>query len=458
MPGIFAAGCCCWQACSWPATPWSSQLVAWQGPQQQAAPRPTINLPTDPALRGFRWRSIGPVGQGARIDDFAVDEKNPSTFYIGYAVAGIWKTVNNGTTFENIFSTYGNSIADLALAPSDPNILYVATGEANNRQTTSYGDGLYKTTDAGKTFTKIGFEGSQTLGRIVVHPKDPNIAWIAVGGSLYGSNPERGVYMTTNGGTSWDLKLKVDENTGATEIMIDPSNPLNLWAAMYERRRTAWGFNGGGPGSGLYSTVDGGKNWKKMTGGGLPNGTMGRIALDVCRSQPNDDLRAKSKWRPTRKRPAKQHRRLRRRRRRRAVELVEPAEPERPERRQAREQAARRRAAPRRRRADVPAAAVAAADAVATPGRPIRRPAASSSRSTRARRGRSSCRWKRPAMPDVLQPDSRRSEQSGSRLQGRRQRAEDPPTAARPGSTSRTAARVTWTITPSGSIRSTATT
>ena len=118
-------------------------------------PRPAaINQPDDPMLRGFRWRSIGPVGQGARIDDFAVDEKNPSTFYVGFAVSGIWKTVNNGTTYEPVFSTYGAaSIADLALAPSDPNVLYVATGEANNRQTTSYGDGLYKSTDAGKTFT-----------------------------------------------------------------------------------------------------------------------------------------------------------------------------------------------------------------------------------------------------------------------------------------------------------------
>jgi photosystem II stability/assembly factor-like uncharacterized protein len=255
-------------------------------------PKPTINQPDEPLLRGFRWRSIGPVGQGARIDDFAVDEKNPSTYFIGYAVSGVWRTMNNGTTFEPVFSTYGAaSIADLTLAPSDPNTLYVATGEANNRQTTSYGDGLYKSTNAlseNPTFTKIGnFEGVQTLGRVIVHPKDPNIVWMAVGGHLYGPNPERGVYMTTDGGKTWTKTLSVDENTGATEIIIDPANPLNLWAAMYERRRTAWGFNGGGPGSGLYASTDGGKTWKKQTGNGLPNGTMGRIALDISKSNPN---------------------------------------------------------------------------------------------------------------------------------------------------------------------------
>jgi hypothetical protein len=268
------------------ASPLLANLAA-----QRGAPRATqemFNKPEDPMLQGFRWRSIGPVGQGARIDDFAVDEKNPSTYYIGYAVSGLWKTVNNGTTFTPIFSTYGNSIANIALAPSDPNVLYVATGEANNRQTTSYGDGIYKSTDAGATFVKLpGFENVQTLGRIRVHPRDPNIVWMAVGGHLYGPNPERGVYMTTDGGKTWTQTLKVDENTGATEIIVDPSNPLNLWAATYERRRTAWGFNGGGPGSGLHSSIDGGKTWKKMTGGGLPTGTMGRITFDICKTQPN---------------------------------------------------------------------------------------------------------------------------------------------------------------------------
>jgi photosystem II stability/assembly factor-like uncharacterized protein len=263
-------------------------LATAQQPAASPAPVTLINEPTNPLLRGFRWRSIGPVGQGVRVDDFAVDEKNPSTYYIGFAVSGILKTTNNGTTFEDVFPTYGSaSIADLALAPSDPNILYVATGEANNRQTTSYGDGLYKSTDAGKTFRKIGFENSQTLGRVIVHPRDPNTVWMAVGGSLYGPSDDRGVWMSTNGGNTWTKTLFVDNNTSATELAIDPANPNHLLAAMYQRQRTAWGFNGGGPGSGLYESTDGGRTWKKQSGNGLPRGTMGRIALDFSRSNPN---------------------------------------------------------------------------------------------------------------------------------------------------------------------------
>src|SRR6476660_1973253 len=132
----------------------------------QASAKPVHNQPTNPLLNGFRGRAIGPVGPGGRVDDIAVDEKNPSTFYVGFAVGGVIKTTNAGTTFESIFDDHASSIADIALAPSDPNILYIATGEANNRQTTSYGDGLYKSTDAGKTFTNVGFKDAQTLGRI----------------------------------------------------------------------------------------------------------------------------------------------------------------------------------------------------------------------------------------------------------------------------------------------------
>lgn len=268
------------------ASPLVSKVVAQQAPP--AAPAPLINVSDNPALRGFKWRPIGPVGQGVRIDDIAVDEKNPSTYYVGYAVTGIMKTVNNGTTFTPVFDTYGSaSIADIALAPSNPDIIYVATGEANNRQTTSYGDGMYKSTDAGKTFTNIGLRDSQSLGRVLVHPRDPNTVWVAVGGHLYGSNADRGVYMTIDGGTSWKKTLYVDERTSATEIVIDPSNPLNLWAAMYQRERTAWGFNGGGPGSGIYNSIDGGKTWKKMAAPGMPNGTMGRVAMDICRANPS---------------------------------------------------------------------------------------------------------------------------------------------------------------------------
>ncbi len=280
---VFAAGLA---AIAFPL--WSSVSAQQPAPAPPAAPA-MIHAPDNAALRGFRWRPIGPVGQGNRVDDIAVDEKNPSTFYIGYAVAGIAKTVNNGTTWTQIFDTYPTaSIADIALAPSNPDIIYVATGEANNRQTTSYGDGMYKSTDAGKTFTKIGLANSQSLGRVLVHPRDPNIVWVAVGGHLYSGNADRGVFMTTDGGATWTKTLYVDEYTSATEIAIDPGNPNHLWAAMYQRQRTAWGFNGGGPGSAMYTSTDGGKKWTKVVNApGLPRGTLGRIAMDFCKAQPN---------------------------------------------------------------------------------------------------------------------------------------------------------------------------
>jgi len=272
-------------------------------PAQQ--PSGTINQPDHPLLRGFRWRSIGPVGPGGRVDDIAVDERNPSTYYVGFAVGGVLKTTNNGTTFESIFDTYGSaSIADIALAPSSPDVVYVATGEANNRQTTSYGDGLYRSTDGGKTFTNIGFRNAQTLGRVIVHPRDPNTVWIAVGGHLYGSNPERGVFMTTDGGRTWSKTLYVDEFTGATELVMDPSNPQVLWAAMYQRLRTAWGYVGGGPGSGIFHSTDGGRTWSRVSAPGLPRGTMGRIALDICRGRP-DVMYAQIEVAPDKEPPAR---------------------------------------------------------------------------------------------------------------------------------------------------------
>ena len=248
----------------------------------QAAPK-QLNQPTNPLLNGFRWRAIGPVGPGGRVDDIAVDEKNPSTYYVGFAVSGVLKTTNDGTTFESIFDDHASSIADIALAPSDPNVVYVATGEANNRQTTSYGDGLYKSTDAGKTFTNIGFKDAQTLGRVIVHPRDPNTVWIAVGGHLYGPNAERGVFMTTDGGKTWTKTLYVDENTSATELVIDPSNPQNLWAAMYQRAAHRVGLRRRREGKRRsIRAPTAAARWKKVTSAGLPHGTMGRIALDIC--------------------------------------------------------------------------------------------------------------------------------------------------------------------------------
>ncbi len=268
--------------------PFAGDLAAQSIGTQAAAPSgELLNAPTDPRLQGFRFRSIGPTGQGGRIDDIAAVEQDPSTFYIGYAVSGLWKTVNNGTTFEQLFKEYNHSIGDIGIAPSNPDIIYVGTGEPNNRQSSSFGDGIYQSTDAGKTWTHLGLKETQSIGRVVVHPKNPDIVWVAAVGNLFGPNEERGVFMTTDGGKTWQKTLYVNQDVGATDLVVDPSNPNILFAATYERRRTAWGFVGGGPGSGLHRSNDGGKTWQKVTGNGLPNGTMGRIGIDFSRSNPN---------------------------------------------------------------------------------------------------------------------------------------------------------------------------
>src|SRR5215213_3825469 len=262
---------------------------ATQSPSPSPSPTPTpINWSTDPTLKRFVWRSIGPASMGGRIDDIASVEQNPFIIYVAFATNGVWKSTNNGTTFQPIFDTYGtHSAGDVAIAPSDPNIVWIGTGEANNRQSSSFGDGIYKSIDAGKTFTKMGLEDSQTIARIVIDPKDPNIVYAAVLGHLFGPNKERGVYKTTDGGKTWTNVKSIDEDTGFTDLAMDASDSKILYAASYQRRRTSFGFNGGGPGSGIWKTIDAGKTWKKLEGGGLPEGLLGRVGVDVSRSNPN---------------------------------------------------------------------------------------------------------------------------------------------------------------------------
>ncbi|HYK21650.1 MAG TPA: hypothetical protein VEV42_12995, partial [Pyrinomonadaceae bacterium] len=206
-----------------------------QGARPSPSPSPTptpINWSTDPMLKRFVFRSIGPASMGGRIDDIAGVEQNPYTIYVAFATNGVWKSTNNGTTFQPIFDTYGSlSIGDIAIAPSDPNIVWVGTGEANNRQSSSFGDGIYKSVDAGKTFTKMGLEDSQTIARIVIDPKDPNIVYVAVLGHLFGPNKERGIYKTTDGGKTWNNVKFIDEDTGFTDLVMDASDTKVLYAA-----------------------------------------------------------------------------------------------------------------------------------------------------------------------------------------------------------------------------------
>ena len=256
---------------------------------QDAGEQETVKNASDhPLLKPFRWRSIGPVGQGGRVDDIAVHPNDPHTFLVGFATGGLWKTTNNGTTFKPVFDTYGtHSIGDIAIAPSNPDVVYVGTGEANNRQSSSFGEGMYKSIDGGETFTHIGLRETQSIARVIVHPFDADVVWVAANGHLFGPNRERGVFKSSDGGQTWNKVLYVDENTGATDLTLDPSNPNTLYAATYEHRRTACCFVGGGEGNGIWRSDDGGETWTRIEGNGLPRGTMGRIALATTAANPD---------------------------------------------------------------------------------------------------------------------------------------------------------------------------
>jgi len=267
------------------------------------APEPkAITLGTN-WLRALTWRSIGPANMGGRSVDLAVVESDPCTYWVATASGGLLKTTNNGITFVHQFDRETTvSIGAVCVAPSDPNIVWVGTGENNPRNSVSYGDGVYKSTDGGKTWKNMGLKKSFQIGRVLIHPKDPNVVYVGALGRLYGSNEERGVFKTTNGGESWEKVLYVDDKTGVIDMRMHPTDPDTLIAATWERLRDGYDSHPGdpmpdgydtydpikkwGPGSGLYKTTDGGKSWRKLTSG-LPTCNMGRIGLDWYRKDPN---------------------------------------------------------------------------------------------------------------------------------------------------------------------------
>lgn len=221
-----------------------------------------------------------------RVVDLAVVESDPYTFYVATATGGLWKTTDNGVTFTPVFEREPvHSIGAIAVARSNPNIVWVGTGERANRQSSSWGDGVYKSADSGKTWANMGLRDSHHIGRIVIHPTDPDIVYVAAMGHLWGPNKERGFYKTTDGGKNWAAVLQVDEVTGVVDVAMDPSNPNLLYAASYQRQRRAYGFHGGGPGSALWKTTDAGKTWKKLTAG-LPAGDWGRVGISIYRKDP----------------------------------------------------------------------------------------------------------------------------------------------------------------------------
>jgi hypothetical protein len=241
-----------------------------------------------PILAPFRFRSIGPASAGGRLDNIVVSEKDPNIVFLAYATGGLFKSANSGSTFTPVFETYGSaSFGDVAIDPTNANIVYAGTGEENNRQSSTFGDGIYKSIDGGNSWRNIGLTETQTISRIVIDPRNPEVVYVAANGHLFGPSADRGIYKTTNGGRTWEKIKYVDENTGFTDLAIDRSNPNTLYAASYQRRRSGCCYNGGGPGSGLWKTEDAGRSWTRLIGDGLPSGTYGRSALDVSRSNPN---------------------------------------------------------------------------------------------------------------------------------------------------------------------------
>lgn len=242
---------------------------------------------TSETLSDLRFRNIGPAAMSGRVVDLAVNENDPYTFYIATATGGVWKTTNNGITMEPVFENENtHSVGAIALHQANPKILWVGTGERANRQSSSWGDGIYKSTDAGKTWQHMGLKDSHHIGRIALHPTNPDIVYVAAMGHLWGPNNERGLYKSVDGGKTWERIIYVNDDTGVVDVALDPQNPEIVYAATYQRRRTPFGFDGGGPGSGLHKSTDGGKTWKELRNG-LPEGDYGRIGISIYRKDPN---------------------------------------------------------------------------------------------------------------------------------------------------------------------------
>jgi hypothetical protein len=262
---------------------------AWTGTGQPRAVETGL-------LTALAFRSIGPANMSGRVVDLAVVEAEPATFYVATATGGLWKTTDNGVTFEPVFEKQAvHSIGAVTVSQSDPDIVWVGTGERANRQSSSWGDGVYKSTDAGRTWANMGLRESRHVGRIVLHPSNPDIVYVAAMGHLWGPNPERGLYKSVDGGKTWTNVLFVDEDTGVVDVAMDPSDPNTLYAASYQRRRQPFGFDGGGPGSGLYRSTDGGRTWTRLAsrsasipalGLGLPDGDWGRVGISIFRRDP----------------------------------------------------------------------------------------------------------------------------------------------------------------------------
>ena len=254
-------------------------------PAAQATPKTETPEPAkneDPLFKGMKYRIVGPFRGGRSLTASGIPG-DPTTYYFGATGGGVWKSSDGALTWTSVFDKEGTSaIGSLAVSPSDPNIVYVGTGEACLRGNISHGDGVYKTLDGGKTWKNTGLKDSRAIGKVIVNPTNPDIAFVAALGHPFGPNSERGIFRTVDGGKNWERVLYKDDNTGGVDVAFDPHNSNILFAALWEVRRTPWSLSSGGPGSGLYRSNDGGSTWKRLQEKGLPKGPYGRIGVAVA--------------------------------------------------------------------------------------------------------------------------------------------------------------------------------
>ncbi len=241
----------------------------------------------DAPLAALAWRSLGPANTGGRVTAIDGVAGDATTFFVGAADGGIWKTTNAGTTFTPVFDREPVlSIGAIAVAPSDRNVVWAGTGEGNPRNSVSFGDGVYRSTDGGETWRHLGLDDTERIARIRVDPRDPDVAYVAALGHEWGANEERGLFKTSDGGKSWSKILYLDKDTGCSDVELDPSNPRIVYAGMYTYRRRPWRMDSGGGRTGLYRSMDGGSTWTHLTGG-LPAQPQDRIGIAVAASQPS---------------------------------------------------------------------------------------------------------------------------------------------------------------------------